>query len=66
MKMGIIKQCEFCKKYRDCKIYDKVCDNLEFLQNFLDLKESEDIAKYCKDYNAYTKNEIKKFWRITI
>lgn len=59
-ELTIIKRCELCKSYFDCEIHDKVCDDLKFLQNFLDIKESEEIAKYCKDYCGYTKKEIKK------
>ncbi|KKN06212.1 hypothetical protein LCGC14_1079540 [marine sediment metagenome] len=59
--MGVLKRCELCKDYLTCKIYDKVCDNLKFLQNFLDIKGSEGIAEYCKSYDriTHTKKELK-------
>ena len=57
--MAFKKRCESCKGYFNCKIYDKVCDNLEFLQNFLNIKESGDIAKYCKSYDPYTRKELR-------
>ncbi|KKK93990.1 hypothetical protein LCGC14_2687350 [marine sediment metagenome] len=60
-ELGFIKRCELCKSYSDCEIYDKVCDNLKFLQNFLDIKGSERIAEYCKSYDRFThtKKELK-------
>ncbi len=61
--MTVLKRCELCKNYVDCKIYDKVCDNLKFLQNFLDIKKSEDIGKYCKNYCSWTKKGIKDIKR---
>ena len=56
-ELGFIKRCELCKNYLDCAIHDKVCDNLKFLQNFLNIEESEDIAKYCKSYNFFSRKE---------
>lgn len=58
-KVGFIKRCELCKSFFDCEIHNKVCDNLEFLQNFLNIKESGDIAKYCKSYGTYTRKELR-------
>ena len=62
--MGVLKLCERCKEYLDCEIYDKVCDILEFLQNFIDIKKSQEIAKYCKNYSTHTKKRIEKNTKI--
>jgi len=48
IKLTLIIRCELCKGYTSCKIYDKVCENLQFLQLFIDIKESVEIAKHCK------------------
>lgn len=48
--MGIVKRCELCFKYTNCFLYDKVCENLEFLKNFLDITLSNQIAQYCKEF----------------
>lgn len=49
-KITVLKQCEMCVKYANCKIYDKVCEHLAFLKHFIDLNDSNEIAKYCKAY----------------
>ena len=58
-ELGIKKRCVLCKGYLDCDIHDKVCDNLKFLQNFLDIEKSEEIAKYCKSYGTNTRKELR-------
>jgi len=58
-ELTVLKQCELCINYLNCIIYDKICENLLFLQNFLDIKESGETAKYCKKYNGYTPKESK-------
>lgn len=58
--MGIIKRCELCVNFFDCDIHDKVCDNLRFLQNFFDIEESEDIAKYCKSHVGYPRSNLRR------
>jgi len=50
--MTILKACELCSEYLDCKLYDKVCENLVFLKNFIEINDSTEIAKYCKKYNT--------------
>ncbi len=57
--MTVLKRCELCINYLNCVIYDKICDNLQFLQNFLNIKESRETAKYCKKYNSCTTKEFK-------
>jgi len=59
-ELGIIKRCELCKGYLNCKTYDEVCDNLNFLQKFLDIKGSSEIAKHCKSYGILPKINNKK------
>lgn len=72
MKRGIIKRCESCSKYFNCKIYDKICQNIDFLWNFLDIKNSNKIAKYCKQYeysllvHPRSDNELKPFSKLLI
>ena len=58
--MGLIKRCELCKNYISCEIHDKVCENLQFLQLFIDIKESVEIAKHCKSYGILPKINNKK------
>ena len=48
--MGILKQCEMCSEYIHCKLYDLVCEYLEFLRNFIEINSSNEVAKYCKKY----------------
>ena len=57
IELAIIKRCELCLKYTDCSLYDKVCENLEFLKNFLDITQSNQIAQYCEGYNAGKKEK---------
>ena len=63
--MTILKRCELCLKYIHCRIYDLVCEYLEFLQNFIDINSSNEAAKYCKKYQNKNKNinikQINKF-----
>ena len=49
-ELAIIKRCELCLKYSNCILYDEVCQNLEFLKNFLDIAQSNQVAQYCKGY----------------
>ena len=51
-ELGIIKRCELCLKYSNCSLYDEVCENLEFLKNFLDITQSNQIAQYCKEFES--------------
>ena len=55
IELTIIKRCELCLKYTNCSLYDKVCENLEFLKNFLDITQSNQIAQYCKGYKVEKK-----------
>jgi len=48
--MAVLKYCNLCSKYYTCKIYDKVCSDMWFLKKFLNIEKSDEIAKYCKDY----------------
>lgn len=57
-ELGIIKRCELCLKYINCFLYDEVCENLEFLRNFLDLNNSNEIANYCKNYKNAASNNL--------
>ena len=59
-EITVLKKCELCTKYTNCKIYEKVCKELTFLKNFLDLKFSNEIAKYCKEYNQFSNKELKE------
>lgn len=41
-----------CTKYTNCSLYDEVCGKLEFLKNFIEINNSNEIAKYCKKYKT--------------
>ena len=49
--MAIVKRCELCELFIKCEIYEKVCEDLAFLrENFFDIKESQEIAKFCNQF----------------
>ena len=50
--MIVLKRCEMCLEYSNCYLYDKVCENLAFLKKFTEINNSNEIAKYCKDYKT--------------
>lgn len=55
-EITVLKRCEMCVKYTNCKIYDKVCEELGFLKHFfINLNNSNEIAKYCKVYKKERK-----------
>ena len=49
--MGLLKACELCKNYLNCKIYDKVCEEIDFLKTFLKIKRTNEVAKYCNSFD---------------
>jgi len=51
-KLTVLKRCELCIEYTNCKIYDEVCEKIDFLKNFTEINSSNEIAEYCEKYKT--------------